>query len=53
MRRRLGLSLDAMAQALGIDRMTWWRWERPRSNPQYREPPPYLWRALRDLEERG
>lgn len=44
-RKRLGLSLDAMAEALGVDRMTVWRWEKGK-----RTPPPYLERALRDLE---
>lgn len=44
-RQRLGLSLSDMAEALGVDRQTVWRWEAGE-----REPPSYLWRALRDLE---
>jgi len=46
-RARLGLSLDEMAAALGIDRMTWWTWEQGRKEPRQ---PVILERALRDLE---
>lgn len=49
-RKRLGLSLDAMAEALGVDRMTVWKWSQPTTSPHHRTAPPYLWRALRDLE---
>lgn len=46
-RARLGLSLDEIAGALGIDRMTWWSWEQGRKEPRQ---PVILERALRDLE---
>lgn len=48
-RTRLGWSLSQLAEALGVDRQTVWRWEHPEAATG-RTPPPYLWRALRDLE---
>jgi DNA-binding transcriptional regulator YiaG len=44
-RMRFGFTLQEMSEALGIDPQTWHRWE-----AGTRRPPPYLWRALRDLE---
>lgn len=45
-REALGLSLDGLAEALGVGRMAVWRWERPESDPNHRTPPPYLRRAM-------
>ena len=49
-RRRLNLSLQDLAAALGVSKDTVWRWERPLSSPHHADPPPFLRRALRDLE---
>lgn len=45
-RERLGLSLDGLAEALGVHRMAVWRWEQPAGSPHHRTAPPYLRRAL-------
>jgi len=49
-RQRLGLSLDELAARLAVNRMTVWKWEQPPSSRHHRAAPPFLWRALRDLE---
>jgi transcriptional regulator with XRE-family HTH domain len=48
-RERLGLTLDGLGEALGVDRMTVWRWEQADDSIHHRTPAPYLRRALRDL----
>jgi transcriptional regulator with XRE-family HTH domain len=45
-REALGLSLDGLAEALGVRKMSVWRWEQPEGTLHHREPPPYLRRAL-------
>lgn len=45
-RERLGWSLSRLAEALGVDRMTVWKWERGTHAP-----PPFLRLALERLEE--
>lgn len=51
LRDQLGLSLDKMARELGVDRVTYWRWEQPPGSPHHSTPahPEMLRRALRDL----
>ena len=44
-RKRLGWSLTRLGNALGVDRMTVWRWEHGD-----REPPDYLRLALAQIE---
>lgn len=46
-RARLGLSLTGLAEALGVDRMTVWRWEQGRFAL-----PTWLPLALAELERR-
>lgn len=45
-RERLGWTLDRLAEALGVDRMTVWRWE-----TEARRAPPYLRLALERVEQ--
>lgn len=45
-RERLGWTLDRLAEALGVDRMTVWRWEQ-----EARKPPPFLRLALERVEQ--
>jgi transcriptional regulator with XRE-family HTH domain len=40
-----GVTQEQLAALLGVTRVTIWRWE-----TQPRTCPPYLWRALRDLD---
>jgi DNA-binding transcriptional regulator YiaG len=44
-RRKLGLSQKSLAELLTVDEMTVWKWEKGTHTP-----PPFLWRALRDIE---
>ncbi|MGH2394450.1 MAG: hypothetical protein ACRDGH_13355 [Candidatus Limnocylindria bacterium] len=53
---RLGLTLEQAGAALSgpgypaVNGNTLWRWMQPPDSPHHRQAPPYLWRAMRDVE---